>query len=157
MPDPRDMLRARALKLLARRDLSRLEMEQRLSPFVDPASTDVLHALLDELAAGQLLSETRVAQTRVRVRGTRYGNLRLAHELRQAGLKDDLVATALAQGEDEILRCRDVWQKKFGAAAEPGSRLSPETRARQQRFLHARGFSPDAIRATLDNRDETHD
>jgi regulatory protein len=152
MAEPGDSLRAKALRLLARRDLSRFELEQRLSPLVEADAAGSLRALLDDLAARQLLSDARVAENRARARGTRYGNHRLARELRQAGLEEELIASALAGSEDETRRCREVWQKRFGSQTDADANADTP-RARQQRFLHARGFSPEAIRATLGNRD----
>ena len=56
MPDP---LRLQALKLLARRDHSRAELQARLAPQAE--SADQLSALLDALQAQQLLSDHRYA------------------------------------------------------------------------------------------------
>ncbi|MDR3351826.1 MAG: recombination regulator RecX [Zoogloeaceae bacterium] len=155
MAEPHATLRAQALRLLARRDLSRRELEQRLAPSVDAASAEALRTLLDDLAARQLLSDARVAENRARVRGTRYGNQRLARELRQAGLEEEQIAAALAQSGDEIRRCREVWQKKYGGTlATLPEAATPQAQARQRRFLLARGFSPATIRAALDDRDE---
>ncbi|MDR2364861.1 MAG: recombination regulator RecX [Zoogloeaceae bacterium] len=135
-------LRTKALDLLARREFSRATLAKRLSPLADSAET--LERLLDDLSIRQQLSDARYAENRVNARGRRYGNDRIAHELRQDGLDDGSIAAALANSQDEALRCQAVWQKRFGALPDTQSE-----RARQQRFLRYRGFSAASIRQVL--------
>lgn len=137
-----ESLRARALGYLARREHSRAELRRKLAAHAE--SAEMLDALLDELEKGRQLSDKRYAEARVVVRSGRYGNGRLAQELRQAGVDDEAIGLALASGEDEMARCRAVWQKKFGVL--PGT--LPE-RMKQERFLQYRGFSRDSIRQVL--------
>lgn len=137
-----ESLRARALGYLARREHSRAELKRKLAAHAE--SVEVLDALLDELEKGRQLSDKRYAEARVVVRSGRYGNGRLAQELRQAGVDDEAIGLALAGGEDEMARCRAVWQKKFGVL--PGT--LPE-RMKQERFLQYRGFSRESIRQVL--------
>ena len=135
-------LRTRALKWLSRREYGRCELGQKLAAYAE--SPQEVDRLLDELQAGQYLSDQRYASQRVRVRAARFGNQRLVEELRAKGLDGACITAALAESEDEALRCRGVWQKKF--AELPGS---AEERVRQSRFLHGRGFSPEVIRRVL--------
>ncbi|MDR3055370.1 MAG: recombination regulator RecX [Zoogloeaceae bacterium] len=137
-----DTLRAKAFAMLARREYSRATLAKKLSPLAE--SAEELQGLLDELVARQQLSDERYAEMRIRARGRRYGNQRLAHELRQDGVADELIASRLAQGEDETRRCLEVWQKKFAALPD-----NLADRVKQQRFLHYRGFAPSAIRQVL--------
>ena len=44
----------------------------------------------------------------------------------------------------EVQRAREVWRKKFGAAAEDA-----QGRAKQMRFLARRGFGAEAIRRVV--------
>lgn len=143
MPDP---LRLQALKLLARRDHSRAELQARLAPRAE--SADQLTALLDALQAQHLLSDHRYASQRVAARAARYGNARLSQELRAQGVADDDIAAAVAEGGDESARCQAVWARKFAALP-----TSAEERARQMRFLQYRGFSSAAIRSVLRGED----
>lgn len=140
-------LRARALGYLARREHSRAELRRKLAAHAE--SAEMLDGLLDELEKGRQLSDKRYAEARVMVRSGRYGNGRLAQELRQAGVDDESIGLALASGEDEMARCRAVWQKKFGVL--PGS--LPE-RMKQERFLQYRGFSRESIRQVLQGLSE---
>ncbi|MDR3323465.1 MAG: recombination regulator RecX [Zoogloeaceae bacterium] len=154
-----DRLRAKALRLLARREYSRAELARKLAATVHAEAEDfearaedtssVLNALLDDLAAREYLSDARYAAMRVNARARRYGNARLENELRQAGVEEGAIAGALEQGEDENRRCRAIWQKKFG---RPPATLAEK--AKQQHFLRYRGFSAQAIRQTLEMWDE---
>ncbi len=135
-------LRERALRLLARREHSRYELARKLTPHAE--SAQCLDALLDDLVARCLLSDERYVEMRVNARAARFGDARLAHELRQQGVSGDLVVRALAVGGAEVDRARLVWQRKFSHAPQ-----NPVERARQASFLKSRGFSGETIRRVL--------
>jgi regulatory protein len=136
-------LRERALRLLARREHTRAELMRKLKPHAE--SAEALDALLDDLEARRLLSDERYVEMRLGARAARFGNARLAHELRTQGVADDLVSAALAATEDELDRAREVWRRKFaGKAPEDAAE-----RARQARFLAGRGFSGETVRRVL--------
>ena len=135
-------LRERALRLLARREHARTELSRKLAPYAE--SPEQLEMLLDDLTARRLLSDERYIEMRLNARSARFGNARLAHELRTQGVADELVSEALTNGENELVRARQVWQRKFGATPSDASE-----RARQMRFLMSRGFSGETIRRVL--------
>ena len=137
-------LRERALRLLARREHARDELARKLFPHAE--SADALAALLDDLVARGLLCDERYVEMRMNSRAARFGNARLASELRTMGVSDELVASALASGADELTRARAVWQRKFGAAPAAADAAA---RARQMRFLMSRGFSGETIRRVM--------
>ena len=181
MSRPRALsLKARALQWLAQREHSRIELRRKLlahatqqlaaganaeaaaaAPADAPASSAFsrrlpptadtqaeIETLLDWLAANGHLSEARFVEARVRTRAARLGNLRIRHELAQHGLQlgpDE----AQALKDSEFARARRVWTRKFEAS--PGDAAS---RAKQARFLAARGFSSDVIRRLLRGDDE---
>lgn len=99
--------------------------------------------MLDALEAEGLLSQARFVESRVHARAARFGNRRIEQELRQHGLVlDDATAHTLRLSEVE--RARAVWSRRFG--------MPPATaadKARQIRFLAARGFGTDTIRQVL--------
>lgn len=141
-------LRQRALAALTRREHSRTELARKLRPHA--GTEDELETLLDDLARERLLSEERFAESLVHRRSERYGGQRIARELKEHGLAPDLIAAEMERlQESELARCRSVWQKRFGEL--PGSLAE---RARQQRFLLARGFSGETVSAVLRGRFE---
>ena len=154
---PPRSLRARALQWLAQREHSRLELRRKLLRAADdahdPATLETtaettreaeVDAVLDWLEAHRYLSVERFAESRVQARAGRFGNLRIRHELAQHAVALAPEAER-ALAESELARARAVRERKFGAEAPE----SAEARARQSRFLAARGFSSDAIRQAL--------
>lgn len=139
MPDSSQLLRVAALRLLTRRDHSRAELQKKLATQAE--SIEQQQVILDRLQTEGLLSDPRYASQRVVARAGRYGNARIKQELRQRGVSDDDIATALPEAGDEVNRCRSVWLRKFKEL--PKTR---EERAKQMRFLQYRGFSGEAIR-----------
>jgi len=135
-------LRVRALQLLTRRDHSRAELRAKLAG--EAESADEVDAVLDVLQEQHLLSDQRYAVQRVAARGRRYGDARLKQELRQTGVSDEDIATALPEAGNEIERCQAVWAKKFDSLPQ-----TPEERAKQTRFLQYRGFSGEVIRRVM--------
>jgi regulatory protein len=98
------------------------------------------------LQAHDYLSEDRFIEGRLHARASRFGNLRLKQELAQHGLSLPADAAESLQAS-ELERARAVWQRKYGALAAGAADLA--ARAKQARFLAARGFSADVIRAVL--------
>ena len=135
-------LRERALRLLARREHARAELARKLKPHAE--SGESLEALLDDLTARRLLSDERYVEMRLNARAARFGNARLAYELRTQGVSEELLGAALAASDDELARARAVWQRKFGERT-----LEASERARQMRFLLSRGFSGETVRRVL--------
>ena len=140
-------LRVRALQLLTRRDYSRAELKGKLA--AEAESEEELDHVLATLQSERLLSDERYAAQRVVARGSRYGNTRLKQELRQKGVTDEDIETALPAAGDETERCRAIWAKKFGHLPE-----TAEDRAKQMRFLQYRGFSGEAIRRVMRGADQ---
>ena len=141
-------LRERALRRLARREHSRAELGRKLAAHVGPE--DDLEALLEDLQRSKLLSDERYAESRAHALSRKFGAARIAHELRAKGLNKGLAqSVAAAARASEVERARQVWLRKFRAAA-----TTREGRAKQMRFLQSRGFSFDAIRAVVKGADE---
>lgn len=104
-----------------------------------------IEAVLDDLAASGLLSDERTAETVRHSHSTRYGQHRLKQTLKSKGLDAELVQATLqrAQGT-EAARALDVWRRRWGRPPADAAE-----RARQQRFLAARGFGGDVIRQVM--------
>ena len=104
--------------------------------------------LLDWLAANNYLSEARFVESRVNARSRKQGTLRIKLELSRHGLALEPGQAATLR-ETEFARAQALWQRKFGELA-PDARL----RARQARFLAARGFAADVVRRVVGGEEE---
>jgi regulatory protein len=141
-------LRERALRMLARREHSRLELRRKLAPHVE--ENDDIEALLDILEMRGWLSEKRVVEQTVYSRRSRYGAMRIVQELRNKGVSDDAIAEAASKiRESELEAAREVWRKKFSSLPR-----SAAEHARQMRFMQSRGFDMDVIRKVLRHSDD---
>lgn len=140
-------LLALALKLLARREHTRAELERKLSAH---ASADVIAAVLDRLQQRNLQSDARFAESYVSSRQARLGTFRLRHDLRTRGVADALIDQALCgAGNDELTRARALWRRKFD-----GPPANAREFARQARFLQSRGFGADILKKLLRGSEE---
>ena len=136
-------LKGRALRLLSMREHSRAELERKLAPHEEEPGT--LALALDELQAKGFISEQRVVASVIHRRAAKLGTARIRQELQAKGLDRTLVEQAMAELRgSEFERARDVWRKKFATPPD-----SPAERARQARFLVARGFSTEVVRRVL--------
>lgn len=127
------------MQALARREYSRAELRAKLLPHA--GETDDVDAVLDGLVARGWLSDARALDQTVSMRRSRFGTQRIAHELRQKGISDDLISAALPQlKQGELEAAREVWQKKFASPPQ-----DQKEKNRQMRFLQSRGFSMEVI------------
>jgi regulatory protein len=137
-------LKGRALRLLSMREHSRQELERKLA--AHEASPGELHQALDELQAKGFISDERAAQSVLHRRAARLGTARLKQELQAKGLDAALVAQVLEPLKGtELDRAREVWRRRYGGALPRDA----HERARQSRFLAARGFGGEVIRSVL--------
>lgn len=135
-------LRSRALDFLARREMSRTELAQKLAKHTeDPAE---LEALLDEFASKNWQSDSRFTQNFVELRSRRYGYRRIAEELKQKGIDPDDYSQCKPTKEAEVQAAFAVIEKKFKAPP-----TTPEEKQKQIRFLAYRGFDFDVISAAI--------
>ena len=140
-------LKGRALRYLAAREHSRTELERKLAPHEETPGQ--LAQVLDELEAKDFISEARVVESVINRRAGRFGAARIKHELLTKGLSADQVAAAVASLKDsELERARDIWRRKFEGPAPDAA-----GRAKQMRFLAARGFGGDVIRRVVSQED----
>ena len=140
-------LKGRALRYLAAREHSRAELERKLKPHEE--SPGQLAQVLDDLQAKDFISEARVVESVINRRAARFGASRIKYELLNKGLSAEAVAEAVIQLRgSELERAREVWRKKFGEPAPDAA-----GRAKQMRFLAARGFGGDIIHRVVSQSD----
>ena len=127
--------RATALRLLARREHSRLELSLKLRQRKLPG--DIINAVLDDYEKEGWLDDDRFADVYARQRmDLGYGPLRIVAEMAE---------------EDWCQRAIGIRDKRFGLAD-----LSDDwdEKVRQARFLNRRGFSASQVERALEARSE---
>jgi regulatory protein len=142
-PDSPAELRARALRLLARREHSRRELERKLSPYAE--SSEALDVLISELKKRNQLSEARFAEERTRQLSRKYGAARIRQDLKSKGVGEELVEHVSSEGDLE--RARAILERKYRRPV-----ATREERAKRMRFLQSRGFSSEIIFQLLSSR-----
>jgi regulatory protein len=143
MQRPQLSLKGRALRLLSGREHSRAELERKLGPHEEEPGQ--LRRVLDELQAKGFIDHERVAQSVVHRRASKLGASRIRQELQSKGLDADLVAEAVAGlRSSELQRAQEVWRRRFEQLPADAAE-----RAKQARFLAARGFDGEVIRRVL--------
>lgn len=131
---------------MSRREHSRFELGRKLAPHAE--SKEQVDVLLDELAKLKYLSEERFIASVLHRKSARYGNLRIKQELGQHQLDRTQVDEALRAVQDtEFDRAKAVWTRKFTSPPQ-----NIQDRAKQFRFLAARGFSGGVISKVLGTR-----
>ncbi|HSX95570.1 MAG TPA: recombination regulator RecX [Hydrogenophaga sp.] len=141
-------LKGRALRLLAQREHSRAELQRKLAAHEETPGE--LAQALDELQAKGFIDEQRVIESVIHRRAARLGASRVRQELQAKGLPAEAVAQAVGELRgSEVERAREVWRKKFGRMPADAAE-----RAKQMRFLSARGFGGEAIRRVVAGADD---
>ncbi|MEN8176952.1 MAG: regulatory protein RecX [Pseudomonadota bacterium] len=134
-----------ALRLLTRREHSRLELARKLR---DRAfSEQIVGAVLDDLEAQGLLSDRRFAEQYLEARVRRgFGPLRIRAELSKRGVDAALVSQVFESTDvDWLARVREAMTSRYGADAP----LDLAEAARRARFLDYRGFPSELVKAVL--------
>ena len=141
-------LRARAMRLLARREHSRDELRRKLAPKVQEGED--LEGVLDALVKDGWLSDARFAEVSIRAKARRFGPRMLAHQLRGKGVDEESIEQAFrAAGADGASSLERIWASRFREAP-----ADEREKARQVRFLQARGFALEEIFRYLKNLKE---
>ena len=141
-------LKGRALRYLAGREHSRAELERKLKAHEETPGQ--LAQVLDDLQAKDFISEARVVESVINRRASRFGAARIKYELLNKGLGAEAVAAAVNRLKgSELERAQVIWRKKFDGPAPDAA-----GRAKQMRFLAARGFGGDVIRRVVAQADE---
>jgi regulatory protein len=136
-------LKGRALRLLSGREHSRAELERKLKAHEETPGQ--LAQVLDDLQAKDFISEARVVESVINRRASRFGASRIKYELLNKGLGAEAVAEAVnSLKASELERACEIWRKKFDGPAPDAA-----GRAKQMRFLAARGFGGDVIRRVV--------
>jgi regulatory protein len=132
-------LRARAMRFLARREHTRVELRRKLVARAQDGED--VDGLLDELTQKGWLSDARFVEQAARAKARRFGPLKLAHYLKSRGVGEEAMAAGLrSAGADGLASLDWVWRTRFGVAP-----ANEREKMRQVRFLQGRGFAVDDI------------
>lgn len=138
-------LRQAVIQRLSKREHSRFELLQKLSPKAESLSQ--LENILDDMAARGWQSDRRFAEVFARDRSQRYGPIKVRFELKNRGVEESLILTTLEeQAVDWHKKAHEHVQRKFG---EVSFNDDLQLKAKAYRFLAQRGFSSDQISYAL--------
>jgi regulatory protein len=146
-------LRQRALEYLGKREYSYAELGQKLTKYLDIENGEDIHtinAILDDFKTRGWLSDKRFTEQIVHARQAKFGIAKIANELREKGVSQELIADAVETVKgNEQTNALEIWRKKFKNA--PANR---DEWAKQARFLQSRGFGFDTIKKVLNSKFE---
>ena len=149
---PQVSLRQRALDYLAKREYSVAELAQKLNTVARQYELDAeaIPEILADFKKRNWVSDTRFTEQILHARKSKFGSARIAHELREKGVSDELISEAVQNvKENELTNAKAVWRKKYDAA--PSSR---EEWAKQARFLQSRGFGFEIIKKVINEQED---
>jgi regulatory protein len=138
-------IRNLVLALLARREHSQYELQQKLLKRFSGSET-LIQEVLGRVASDGYQSDSRYAEAYIRSRSNKgYGLQRLRQELKLRGIDSDLIENALADAYDRDRNFEQlllVWRKKFKSVP-----YDTKEKFRQASFLRYRGFSAGEVEA----------
>ncbi len=134
--DPAD-IRFSAMNLLARREHTRLELQQKLLRRFPDAT--LVAAEIQRLSDENLQSDERFAENFVRYRASLgFGFMHVRQDMRRRGLSDAEIALAFDCAEiDWVVLAEEVYRKKFGEIPP----IDIKEKAKRVRYMQYRGFS----------------
>lgn len=135
-------IRQIALRALARRDHTCLELQNKLQK--RGYASALIEESLSRLAEQGLVNDARFAENFIRVRVTKaYGPVRIAAELREKGISEELIAEYLnIEGKEWINHAKQLRHKRFGVTLPRNF----TEQAKEMRFLQYRGFTHEQIK-----------
>lgn len=133
-------IRMAAMSILARREHSQKELEQKLTRQF--GVNECILTAIDQLQKEGLQSDERFAEAFTSYRQRKgQGPVRILHELKNKGVHDQIIELYIDTSDEcWIALAKNVWEKRFGSKPE-----NMKERARQIRFLQYRGFTLDQI------------
>lgn len=141
-----------AIRLLARRDHSQLELKQKLR--TKGHTAEDIQTALTALTQSGMLNEARFIENYIHWRRTRgYGPDRIKQELQTRGISTEMIAEQLEITDNAwFIAIRKVWHKHFKGKLPADFR----DKAKQMRFLQYRGFTQTHIESVFGNNDDIY-
>lgn len=139
---PPKSLRARALDILSRREISRAELKRKLAPYAE--SEEEVEKVLNEFAERNWQSDQRFTEVFVHCKSRKYGSRKLKQALLDKGIDADTAQTFMPSETEELEAAQNVLLKKF---KHPPTDLAEKHK--YMRFLAYRGFDMDTINRAI--------
>lgn len=148
----------RAINLLARRDHTVFELQQKL--VARGFSAETVAVVLEKLTGQGLLDDRRFAErwTESALSSGRSYGLRIQQELQRRGIQREIAAAALAAVKAEDTECQAlgvIIARRF-ATFDPATAALKE-KQRVYAYLQRRGFSLQAVISFFNNQDRELD
>ncbi|MFY0700845.1 MAG: regulatory protein RecX [Bermanella sp.] len=141
-------LRHKVIELLARREYSYGELEQKLQPLTEDEAA--MYRALDWVVEMGLQSDTRFTEMFIRSKAVSgYGPVRIRMELRQKHIGADLIELGFENIEDEINWSEEV-DRLIEKKANALDLSDMKSKNKVMGFLQRRGFNLDQIYAGFD-------
>ena len=144
------LLKKRALYYLGKREYSRKELHEKITPFSESLelTRQQVNQILTELESKDWLSDRRFADQFIFSKKRKFGLKKMEYELKMRGVNEIIINNALNEikSEEDNL-AKNIWEKKFRKLPE-----NPEERLKQMRFLQSRGINSALIHQILSGK-----
>ena len=144
------LLKKRALYYLGKREYSRKELHEKITPFSESLelTRQQVNQILTELEIKDWLSDRRFADQFIFSKKRKFGLKKMEYELKMRGVNEIIIHNALNEiKSEEYNLAKNIWEKKFRKLPE-----NPEERLKQMRFLQSRGINSALIHQILSGK-----
>tara|TARA_B100000035_G_scaffold312642_1_gene324561 strand:- start:4516 stop:5001 length:486 start_codon:yes stop_codon:yes gene_type:complete len=144
------LLKKRALYYLGKREYSRKELRDKVSPFAESLeiSRQQINQTLSELEACDWLSDKRFVDQFIFSKKRKFGLKKMEYELKMRGVDEIIIHNALNEiKSEEYNLAKNIWEKKFRKLPK-----NHEERLKQKRFLQSRGINSALIHQILSGK-----
>ncbi len=144
------LLKKRALYYLGKREYSRKELHEKITPFSESLelTRQQVNQILTELESKDWLSDRRYADQFIFSKKRKFGLKKMEYELKMHGVNEIIIHNALNEiKSEEYNLAKNIWEKKFRKLPE-----NPEERLKQMRFLQSRGINSVLIHQILSGK-----
>jgi len=144
------LLKKRALYYLGKREYSRKELHEKITPFSESLdlTRQQVNQILTELESKDWLSDRRFADQFVFSKKRKFGLKKMEYELKMRGVNEIIIHNALNEiKSEEYNLAKNIWEKKFRKLPE-----NLEERLKQMRFLQSRGINSALIHQILSGK-----
>ena len=144
------LLKKRALYYLGKREYSRKELYEKITPFSESLelTRQQVNQILTELESKDWLSDRRFADQFIFSKKRKFGLKKMEFELKMHGVNEIIIHNALNEiKSEEYNLAKNIWEKKFRKLPK-----NPEERLKQMRFLQSRGINSALIHQILSGK-----